>query len=63
MHIKAEIYLFEWHLYYPLPEAYVYNLVQICPRHATHDIIPVTEQNRLSFSNATSHNIHAVSKR
>lgn len=38
--IQTTGYLFEQHLSYPLPEAYVDNLVQICPRHATHDTIP-----------------------
>lgn len=43
---QAVTYLFEQHLSYHLLEAYVGNLVRICPRHAFHDIIPAIKKKK-----------------
>jgi hypothetical protein len=53
--------LFEQHWSYPLLEAYADNPVQICPRHATHDIIPTTKKEVcVPFSKVPRHNINAA---
>lgn len=31
----------------PLPQAFADNLVQICPKHASHDIIPAGKEETL----------------
>lgn len=48
--IQHTSYLFEQHSSYPLHDVYVDNLVQICPKHATHDTIPVPNEKIASFS-------------
>lgn len=40
--------LFEGDVMSPLPQAYDNNLVQICPKHATHDIVPAAKRNTLA---------------
>lgn len=57
--IQDASYLFGWYLSCLPLEAYADNLVQICPRHVTHDIIPVTmKKDCLSFSKVPRNSIY-----